>query len=126
MSRLPMLFGLVILGVALLVGASASQDAKKDKDEKTKKIKGSIPQGWKALKLSKDQTDKIHAIDVDYKTKIAELDLKIAELKQTSRIEMTKVLNADQKSILAKLSGLEEKDKKDGDKDKTKDKVKDK
>jgi hypothetical protein len=125
MRRLPVLFGFAILGLALLVSASDSQD-KKDKDDKAKKIKGSIPMGWKALKLSKEQTDKVHAIDVDYKTKIAELDMKIAELKQQSRIEMTKVLTDDQKALLAKLSGLDTKEKKDDSKKDDKDKSKDK
>jgi hypothetical protein len=119
MRRLPVLFGVVIVGFTLMVDFTASQDAKKDKDDKGKKIKGQIPAGWKALKLTKDQTDKIHAIDVDYKTKIADLDKKIVELKQKSRIDMTKILNDDQKATLAKLSGLEVKDKgKDKEKDK--------
>lgn len=124
MHRLHVLFGFAILGVALIVGVGDSQD-KKDKDDKGKKvIKGAIPMGWKALKLSKEQTEKVHAIDVDFKTKIVDLDMKIAELKQQSRIEMTKVLTDDQKALLAKLSGLDTKkdDAKKDDKDKSKDK----
>src|SRR5438067_2099520 len=100
MSRLPKLFGLVTLGIALVVSVGATQDGKKDKDDKKDppKIKGTVPTGWtKALKLSKDQTKKIHTIDVEYKTKIADLDAKIAELRQASRIEMTKVLTDEQK-----------------------------
>src|SRR5262245_10588120 len=122
MNRMARLFGLVILGAAVVVGVGASQEGKKD--DKGKKIKGQIPAGWKSLKLTKEQTDKVHVIDVDYKTKIADLTAKIEDLKQQSRIEMTKVLNDDQKATLAKLAGLENKEKpKDKDnKEKPKDK----
>ena len=37
MHRLPMLFGLVTLGLALLVSAGTTQDAKKDKDDKKRR-----------------------------------------------------------------------------------------
>ena len=103
--------GLGIVGVTLILGVGIAQDTKKEKD----KIKGSVPIGWKALKLSKDQAKKIQLIDIQYKTKIAELTAKIDELKEQSRIEMTKQLTDEQKTTLAKLSGLEVKDK---DKDK--------
>ena len=123
--RLPIVFGLVTLGLALLVSAGATQDAKKDKGDKA--IKGAIPMGWKALKLSAEQTKLIQKTDVEYKTKIAELTKKINELKEQSRIEMTKHLTDDQKAQLARLSGLDVKDKdKDKGKDKDKDKEKDK
>lgn len=126
--RLPIVFGLVTLGLALLVSAGATQDAKKDKGDKgDKAIKGAIPMGWKALKLSAEQTKLIQKTDVEYKTKIAELTKKINELKEQSRIEMTKHLTDDQKAQLARLSGLDVKDKdKDKGKDKDKDKEKDK
>jgi TolA-binding protein len=119
MNRAARFFGLVILGAAVIVGVGTSQEGKKD--DKTKKIKGQIPAGWKSLKLTKEQTDKVHALDVEYKTKIADLTAKIEELKQQSRIEMTKVLNDEQKALLAKLAGLEskEKDKVKDNKDKT-------
>ena len=70
MIRLPMFCGLGILFLALLVGTGTSQDAKKDKDDtkKDKVIKGAIPAGWKALKLTKEQTKKVQTIDADYKT----------------------------------------------------------
>src|SRR5262245_40780534 len=114
MRRLSLVFGSVLLGVALIVTAGDTQEGKKD--EKGKKIKGQIPPGWKGLKLSKEQTEKIHLIDVDSKTKIADLDAKITETKQQARIEMIKVLNDEQKALLAKLSGLEPKEKSKDDK----------
>lgn len=126
MHRLPVMFGMATLGFALVVGVGATQDAKKDKDTKKegdKVIKGSVPFGWKPLKLTKDQTNKIKMIDVEYKTKIGDLNKKIDELKEQSRIEMAKQLNEEQKTHLAKLQGLDVKDKgKEKDKDKEKDK----
>ena len=112
MRRVPVLFGVVALGLALLVGVGATEDAKKEEKKEEKKIVGLVPTGWsKALKLTKDQSAKIKMIDVEYKTKIAELDKKVQELKLQSRIEMTKQLNDEQKAILAKLSGLDGKEK---------------
>jgi TolA-binding protein len=127
MLRLPVFCGLGILALTMLVSVGGTQDAKKDKVEskkEEKEIKGSVPKGWgKSLKLSKDQTKKIQQIDIEYKTKIAELDKKIKELKLQSQIEMTKQLTDDQKATLAKSIGLDVKDK-DKDKDKGKDKDK--
>jgi TolA-binding protein len=113
---------MVAMAFALLVGAGATDTKKETKKEGDKVIKGSVPIGWgKALKLSKDQSKAIQKIDVEYKTKIAELNKKIAELTEQSRIEMTKQLTDDQKATLAKLAGIETKDKeKDKDKEKPK------
>jgi TolA-binding protein len=112
MNRLAVLVGTVTFGLALLVGMGATADAQKEGDSKKeeKKIKGAVPKGWtKALKLTKDQAAKIRDIDLEFKTKIADLEKKVEDLKHQSRIEMAKQLDADQKAILAKLVGLEEK-----------------
>jgi hypothetical protein len=93
------------LCLALHVRVGAAQDAKKEGD---KVIKGSIPAGWKALKLSEDQIKKIQAIDLEYKTKIAELNSKIEELRRQSRTEMAKQLTEDQKALLARLHEAED------------------
>jgi hypothetical protein len=100
MHRLPVFFGTVTLCLALLVRGGAAQDAKKDGD---KVIKGSIPANWNALKLSEDQAKKIQTIDLEYKTKIAELNRKIEGLHRRSRTEMVKQLTEDQKALLARL-----------------------
>jgi hypothetical protein len=100
MHRFPVLVGMATLGLALLVRVGAAQDAKKVGD---KVIKGSVPAGWKALKLSEDQAKKIQAIDAEYKTKIAELNRKIELLQRQSRSEMAKQLTDDQKALLAGL-----------------------
>src|SRR6516165_553858 len=105
MHRLPLLFGMATLCLALFVRVGAAQDTKKEGD---KVIKGSIPADWKALKLSEDQIKKIKAIDLEYKTKIAELNSKIEELRRQSRTEMAKQLTEDQKALLARLHEAED------------------
>jgi hypothetical protein len=116
MSRVIRLAGLGILGVALMVSVGTSGD-KKDKD---KEPKVSLPPGWKALKLSKDQQAKVRGIMVEYKTKIDELNKKIDELKAAEKQEMLKVLTAEQRALYLKgLTGEDTtKDKASKDKDK--------
>ncbi len=134
MSRLPMVFGLGILGLALIVGGGASQDAKKDKDDKGK-VKGQLPPGFKDLGLSKDQVTKIYSIQSEFKSKIGELQTKINELKKTQNQEEFKVLTDEQRDKYLKAKGIETKkddakkdakkdDAKKDDKDKAKDKDK--
>jgi TolA-binding protein len=135
MSRLPMVFGLGILGLALIVGGGASQDAKKDKDDKGK-IKGQLPPGFKDLELSKEQVNKIYTLQTEYKKKINELQTKINELKKMENQEVFKVLTDDQRDKYLKAKGIDtkdkgvkdkgEKDKKDDAKKDDKDKSKDK
>jgi hypothetical protein len=96
---------LAILGLALVVGASDSGDTKKDTGKK-----GTIPAGWKGLKLSKDQHDKVVGLSADYGVKIAALQKQIDDLKVQLRAEQVKVLTDDQKAIL--LKGLTGEDKK--------------
>jgi TolA-binding protein len=119
MQRVPTLLGLVVVCLAFLVGAGASQDAKKDKDE-PKKIKGQLPAGFKDLGLSKTQISSIYTIQSDYKMKIAELDKKIKELKAKESQDVFKVLTDDQRDKYLKSKGIDTKekaaDKKDGDK----------
>src|SRR4051812_3008113 len=115
MSQLAKLLGMGILGIALVVGVGLSGDKKdKDgaKDKDTPKVKGALPAGWKALKLTADQKLKVYAIQGDYKTKIAELKKKIEDLEAHEKAEMIKVLTDDQKAQLTKnLIGEDTKDK---------------
>ncbi len=129
-----MIFGLGIVGLALMVGGGVSQDVKKDKDDKGK-VKGQLPAGFKDLELSKDQISKIYSIQAEYKKKIGELQTKINELKKTQNQEEFKILTDEQRDKYLKAKGIETKDKsaKDKDKkdeakkdDKSKDKDKDK
>jgi hypothetical protein len=118
--------GLGILGLTLVVGVGVSGD-KKDKDTPKEKTP-SLPPGWKALKLSKDQLAKVHGIMGDYKSKIDELQKKIGDLKAQEKADMVKVLTDDQKAQYLKgLTGEDTKDKAPPkDKVSVKDTVKDK
>jgi hypothetical protein len=112
MHRLMRVVGLGILGIALIVGVGISGDTKKDKDKDPGKKPG-IPSGWKALKLSKDQHDKVVTIAVDYDKKISALQSQIDDLKSQRRAEQVKVLTDAQKAILLKGLTGDDKDKKD-------------
>ncbi len=118
MLRLPALFGIVTLALALLVSAGGTQDAKKEGGDKKAppKIKGALPPGFKDLGLSKAQIEKIYAAQVEHRTKIAELQTKINELKKAENAEVFKVLTDDQREKYLKNKGVETKDKKGGDK----------
>ena len=106
MKRLPMMFGLVLLGLALLVGSSASQDKKAGG-----KIKGMLPPGFKALDLSKVQIEKIYSVQIEHRTKIAELNRQIADLKDKENKEVFKVLTDDQREKYLKSKGVDTKKK---------------
>jgi hypothetical protein len=112
MSRLPIVFGLVILGLALVVAGGATQEKGKDKDDKGK-VKGTLPQGFKDLGLSKDQITKIYTIQGDYKKKISELDAKIKEYKSQQFQDELKVLTDEQREKYLKSKGLDTKGKDD-------------
>jgi hypothetical protein len=117
MNRLSMLSGLVIVALALIVGSGATQDVKKDKDEKKEvKLKGMLPQGFKDLGLSKEQVLKIYMVQTEYNTKIAELNTKINELKSQRAKEEVKILTEEQREKYLKAKGLEPKDKAPKDK----------
>src|SRR5262249_32039427 len=112
MRRVPVIFGMVALGLALLVSAGATQDAKKDKDEKKEsKFKPALPAGFKALMLSKDQIKKIYSIQTEYHGKIVELQAKLDELKDQRSQEEFKVLTTDQRDKYLKSKGVDLKDK---------------
>ncbi len=97
MARLTRLMGLGILTIILVVGVGISGDTKKGTGKKA-----GIPPGWKALKLSKEQHDKVVSIAADYNAKIAALQAKIDALKTERLAEQVRVLTADQKAILLK------------------------
>ena len=113
MSRVSMLCGFVILGLALMVGSGHSQDGKKDDF----KYKPQLPFGFKALNLSKDQVSKIYAIHVDYQKKIVDLETKINELKEQKKLDAFKVLTKEQHTRYLKSVGVETKKTPTKDKD---------
>jgi hypothetical protein len=117
MRRLPIIFGMVTLGLALLVSSGVSQDTKKEEKKKeVGKIKGQLPAGFKDLGLSKDQIAKIYGIHADYKTKIIELEKKVKELKVQESQETFKILTDEQRERYLRAKGVDTK-KKNADKD---------
>ena len=115
MFRASMLLGLCVLGLALLVGTSASQD-KKDK------AKGQLPPGWKDLKnLTAAQKEKVYQINADFKLKIDDLNKKVKELEAERNKARVAVLTDEQKSeLVQKLLGEDTKKKEEKKKDEKK------
>ena len=116
MKRVSVFCGLGILCLAFLVGAGASQDAKKeggkDKDAKKEgKTKGMLPAGFKDLGLSAEQISKIYAVQAEFNGKIADLNKQIAELKGKRTKEEFGVLTEAQKKKYLENKGVEVKDK---------------
>lgn len=113
MSNLPRIFGMTVLGLALLVGAGTTQDKKdekkteKKKDEKKKdekKAKDTLPPFFSKLELTAEQKTKITDVQNEYKPKaaelskqIGELNKKLGELKKNETQDIFKVLNDAQK-----------------------------
>jgi Spy/CpxP family protein refolding chaperone len=105
--RRSMLLGVALLGVALVVGSGTSQDKGKTP------TKGQLPAGWKKLGLSKEQTLKIYSVQSQYKTKIANLEEQIRDLREKQKTEMVQILTEEQKEKLRKsLLGEATKEKK--------------
>jgi Spy/CpxP family protein refolding chaperone len=96
--RLAVMMGCAIVGMALLVGAGAGQDTKKDK------AKGFLPPGWKELELTADQKDKAYKLMADYKTKLKDLQDAEKKLKTEERAELFKLLTEPQKEQLKKIA----------------------
>jgi hypothetical protein len=115
--RLPQLFGLGLLAVALLVSTAPSQDKdkvkpddkkeekdkKEDKkpDEKKKeaKKKDGFMAPFKGIDFTAEQMDKITGIRKEFKPKVDELTKKLNELKKSEFDEVLKLLTADQRKI---------------------------
>lgn len=76
-------FGVVALGLALLVGPGAAQDAKK---EGGKDSKGSIAAANKPLQLPDNQTKKIETVDIERKKKLAMANAMIRKLRVQSQL----------------------------------------
>src|SRR5947207_418322 len=99
MLRLPVIFGMVLLGMAMLVSVGETQDTKKVDDKKVedKKAKPKLPDGFKDLGLSADQKSKILAVQLEARNKIHDLENQIRELKLKENQDCFKVLTADQR-----------------------------
>ena len=86
---------------------AAPKDAKADPkvDPKTDpkaetKAKGQLPQNWKQLGLTDDQTQKVYKVQTKYNEDIDKLKAQIEELKAKMTKERNEVLTAEQKKRL--------------------------
>lgn len=104
MLRGSILLGLGILGLALLVGTSESQEKKK---------KGNLPAGFKDLKLTASQEDKLREIAGEFKTKIDEANKKVKELTSERTKAEFGVLTDEQKQLYIRNKTGEEAKKKE-------------
>jgi sulfite reductase beta subunit-like hemoprotein len=104
MLRGSMLAG--ILGLALLVGTSESQ-------EKKPKAKGQLPAGFKDLNLTAAQVEKVYEVQSQYKTQIDELKKKIKMLTADRTKAEFAVLTEEQKQLYFKNKTGEEAKKKE-------------
>jgi len=104
MLRGSIVLGFGILGLALLVGTSESQEKKK---------KGTLPAGFKDLKLTASQEDKLREIAGEFKTKIDEANKKVKELTSERTKAEFGVLTDEQKQLYIRNKTGEEAKKKE-------------
>lgn len=95
MTRLRLGVGVVALVVAL--GSLHGQEKKEPP------AKGQLPQQWKKLGLTEEQTKKIYSVQSEYRGKIAELEDKVKELRKQERVELERVLTDAQKARLKEI-----------------------
>ncbi len=128
MSRTLRAFGFAILGLALLVGAGATQEKDKKTDKKVEKKKDTLPQFFGKLELTAEQVKQIGDVQAEYKAKladpqkaIAELNKKVGELNKQQTADIFKVLTPSQKTKYDE-EVVNSKKKKEPEKKKTPDK----
>lgn len=116
MLRGSILLGLGILGLALLVGTSESQEKKK---------KGTLPAGFKDLKLTAAQEDKLREIASDFKSRIDEANKKVKELtSERTKAEFAVLTDEQKQQYIRNKTGEEAKKKEAAAKEKAPEKDK--
>lgn len=93
---------LAVAMVAAVVSSASFGEDKKD-EKPAVKAKGQLPANWSKLGLSDEQKQKIYTTQTEYRSKIAELEAKIKELKKHEREDMEKVLTDTQKTRLKEI-----------------------
>jgi hypothetical protein len=108
MRRLVVAFGVVALGVAVLLSGPGVSG--QDKEKTTGKGKSYLPIGWKKLGLSKEQLEKVKTIHNKFAPKIDQVKAQLDQLKtQFKKLEaqqkgeLYKVLTSDQKKELQRM-----------------------
>jgi len=94
------------LAVGMLVGQEPKPGDTKADPKATKaepKAKGQLPQNWKQLGLSDDQTQKVYKIQAKYNDDIDKLEAQIKDLKAKMSKERSEVLTAEQKKRLEEI-----------------------
>ncbi len=109
---------LSFLAAFLIVGALTGQEPKpgdtkgapKDTKGETKaapkaetKAKGQLPQNWKQLGLTDDQTQKVYKVQAKYNEDIDKLEAQIKDLKAKMSKERSEILTAEQKKRLEEI-----------------------
>jgi Spy/CpxP family protein refolding chaperone len=98
-----------VLTLAVLFGSSAwAQDAKPkdtpkttEKSEKSEaKAKGQLPQNWKLLGLTDEQTQKVYKMQAKTNDEIDKLEAQIKDLKEKLMKDRLTILTAEQKKRL--------------------------
>jgi Spy/CpxP family protein refolding chaperone len=95
-----------LIGVVVVVFAASGVLFGDDKDSKSDaKVakQGALPANYGKLGLSDDQKKKIREIGSEYKSKIADLEEQIRELRKKERLAMENVLTDTQKARLREL-----------------------
>jgi hypothetical protein len=113
-NRLYVMFGMIVLATAVLVGSGYSQDTKK---ETQPAAKVQLPTGWGKLGIVGDQKKKILDVVGNYQGKIAALKDQMDALKKAEYAEAYNLLNDDQKTLLKKIAAEKTDPGKDDKKD---------
>ncbi len=99
-------FLVAFLAVGMLVGQEPkpgeTKGAKVDPKAETK-AKGQLPQNWKQLGLSDDQTQKVYKIQAKYNDDIDKLEAQIKDMKAKMSKERGEVLTPEQKKRLEEI-----------------------
>jgi hypothetical protein len=99
-NRLCVLFGLFVMGLAVLVSGGYGQDTKKD-GQPAPKVK--LPDPLTKLKIPADQKKKIYDVLISYQAKMAVLKDQMEKLKSEEYAEAYKLLTDEQKDTLKKI-----------------------
>jgi hypothetical protein len=89
---------IVVLSVALLLGGGLYGQDKTDP-----KLKGTLPANWGKLGLTDVQKQKVYKIQADFKTKLADLEKQVKDLKEKEKADMLGVLTEEQKKRLREI-----------------------
>jgi len=88
-NRLCVMFGLLVMALAVLVGGGYGQDTKKAEQPAGKVT---LPSGWTKLGISADQKKKIYEVIGSYQAKMTSLKDQIEKLKTEEYAEAYKLL----------------------------------